>query len=418
MNWNRIGRSTLAVAVSAALGLGATACSRDFTVAYVYATASTTTPMGVVDGYLVDYQSGALTQLANSPTQSGGRNPVSLTAAPSGKYIYVVHRDDSNVVQFAVGTDGKLYPQNTYNTLGSFPVAATVDSTGTFLYVISMYQPGFTSALPGPGNVTIFPINTDNGSLGKPTAVNVGNSPVGITSGPYPSTAAAPKTHYIYVADRETVPTVNGTAQQGAVLTFAQTQGSATLTPVAPPASQVPVTASGVTGVRAGVQPSGIAVDQTGRFLYVTDALSNQLIGYLVSNSGAPAAMTNGPFATGQFPSSVTIDPRAKYMYVTNFNAGSVTAYTIDQATGNPVGSVGSASTPVGPNPTCVSIEPALGIYLYVSNNADVSISGLQLSPNNGTLKQIQNTPFQASALPSCIVAVANGQHATQVVNN
>ena len=69
-------------------------------------------------------------------------------------------------------------------------------------------------------------------------------------------------------------------------------------------------------------------------------------------------------------------------------------------------------------NPTCVTIEPALGIYLYTSNNGDQTVSGLQLSPNNGTLKQIQNTPYPATALPSCLVAVANGQHATQVVNN
>ena len=95
-----------------------------------------------------------------------------------------------------------------------------------------------------------------------------------------------------------------------------------------------------------------------------------------------------------------------------------MTAYTIDQATGNLAGSVGSASVAVQTNPTCVTIEPALGIYLYTANNGDQTVSGLQLSPNNGTLKQIQNTPYPASGLPSCIVAVANGQHATQVVNN
>ena len=103
---------------------------------------------------------------------------------------------------------------------------------------------------------------------------------------------------------------------------------------------------------------------------------------------------------------------------MTNYNAGTVTAFTIDQATGNLAGSVGSSSVAVNTNPTCVSIEPALGIYLYTSNNGNQSISGLQLSPNNGTLKNIQNTPYPATSLPTCLVAVANGQHATQVVNN
>ena len=112
MNWNAIGRGSVATLVSAALGFGTISCSRDFTVAYVYSTAVQGTT-GFVNGYLVDYQSGALTQLANSPIMSGGRNPVTLVAAPSGKYIYVLNRDDSNVVEFAVGTDGKLYAENT-----------------------------------------------------------------------------------------------------------------------------------------------------------------------------------------------------------------------------------------------------------------------------------------------------------------
>ena len=414
MNWNKIGRVAVATTVSAALGLGATACSRDFTVAYVYATASTTTTTGAIDGYLVDYQSGALTQLANSPISSQGKNPVTLVAAPSGKYIYVINRDDSNVVQFAVGTDGKLYPQNTYNTLGSFPLAAAIDSTGSYLYVVSTYQPGFTTAAPGPGNVTVFPINTADGSLDKANtvAVNVGNSPIGISVSPIATGASS---RFVYVVDRETVTAATGTQPQGVLLTFSQPTSSTAMTLVAP---ATPVSGVSPAGIQAGVQPSAIVVDPTGRFVYVTDALSNQLIGYGVGSSGVPNAMTNGPFATGQFPSSVTIDPRGKYMYVTNFNAGSVTAYTIDQATGNPAGAVGSSSVAVGPNPNCVAIEPALGIYLYTSNNAEPTISGLQLSPNNGTLKQIQNTPFPASALPSCVVAVANGQHATQVVNS
>ncbi len=416
MNWNAIGRGSVAAVVSAALGFGTISCSRDFTVAYVYATASTTTTTGVVDGYLVDYQSGALTQLANSPTSSGGRNPVTLVAAPSGKYIYVLNRDDSSVVQFAVGTDGKIYPQNTYNTVGSFPVAAAIDSTGSYLYVASTFQPGFTAALPGPGNLTIFPINAADGTLdlSKTTSVDTGNTPIGIAVSPYPTGAT---THFIYVADRESITAAGSTTPEpiGYIQTFTQTQGSATLT-------RVPeVVAAGQAlppGTRSGVQPSGVAVDPTGRFIYVTDALSNQVGGYLVTSTGLPLPMTNGPFATGQFPSNLTIDPRGKYLYVTNFNAASVTAYTIDQATGNLAGSVGSSSVTVNTNPTCVAIEPALGIYLYTSNNGDQTVSGLQLSPNNGTLKQIQNTPYPATALPSCLVAVANGQHATQVVNN
>ena len=67
MTWNKMGRRTMASVVSLAMGLGLTACSRDYTLAYVYTTSSTTSSIGVINAYAVDYQSGALTQLADSP---------------------------------------------------------------------------------------------------------------------------------------------------------------------------------------------------------------------------------------------------------------------------------------------------------------------------------------------------------------
>lgn len=398
MNWKRISRGGLAAIVSAGLGLGTTACSRDYTVAFVYATASTlATSGGVVDGYQVDYQSGALTQLANSPTPSGGRDPITIVASPSGKYLYVVHNFDASVVEFAVGTDGKIYAQHTYNTIGSFPVSAAIDPTGAYLYVASTFQPGFTQALPGPGNITIFPITTTDGSLGTATSINVGVAPIAIAASQYVTGAAG---NFVYVAERDS-------ATAGSVLTFSHASGSAALTAV---------NASVNAGTPSGVTPSALTVDPTARFLYVTDATSNQLIGYTLGPTGLPSAMINGPFATGSYPSSVTVDPRGKYMYVTNYSISTVSAYVIDQATGNPT-AANSGTGATGTNPTCVTIEPALGIYLFTSNNADQTITALQLSPNNGTLKNVQNTPFLASALPTCLVAVSNGSHATQVVD-
>jgi 6-phosphogluconolactonase (cycloisomerase 2 family) len=127
--------------------------------------------------------------------------------------------------------------------------------------------------------------------------------------------------------------------------------------------------------------------------------------------------MTNGPFSTGQFPVGMTIDPRGKYLYVANYSSQSIGAYVIDQATGTPVGSVGSATTAVPAGPTCVTVDPALGIYVYTSNNLDSSVSGMQLDPHNGGLKQVQNTPFPSSGLPTCVTTVPNGSHPTQIIN-
>src|SRR5882757_39831 len=115
-------------------------------------------------------------------------------------------------------------------------------------------------------------------------------------------------------------------------------------------------------------------------------------------------------------PVGVTIDPRGKFLYVANFSSNTVGAYAIDVASGTPVGSVGSASTSVDTAPTCVTIEPALGIYAYTSNNLASTVSAMKLDPHNGGLSQVQNTPFPSSGLPTCAVSVANGSHPTQII--
>ena len=417
MKLNKIGRVALASILSLAVGLGVTACSRDFILAYVYAT--TASPLaggstaGGVSAYSVDYQSGALIPLADSPV-AAGRNPVTLVVTPTsanGQYLYVVNHDDSTVMEFAIGTDGKLYLKNTYNSTGSYPTAAAIDAAGAFLYVTNTYQNGpnntqlYTPASPGPGSVTIFPINKD-GSLGTATTLNVGNNPVGIV--------ASARNNFVYVLDQETPATGS---PLGVVLGYSQNPGTGVLTPTTGGTMVLRGVKIG-NGYPAGTVPSAITEDPTARFVYVTDQATNQLYGNIVGSGGQLTPMVNGPFSTGLFPVSVTVDPRGKYLYVANYNDNSIGAYAINFVDGTPVPSVGSASVGAGTGPTCIAIEPARGQYLYTSNKLDGTLTGEQIQPNNGGLTPIQNTPFPASGLPTCAVAVANSAygHPSQLI--
>jgi 6-phosphogluconolactonase len=412
MKWNKLGRGTLASILSLAL-VSVTACSRDYVLAYVYVTTAkpltTGSQNGGVSAYAVDYQIGSLTPLADSPI-AAGRNPVTLVASPNGLNVYVVNHDDSSVGEYSIGTDGKIFLQNTYNVTGSMATAAAIDAAGKFLYVTFTYQVGpngqqlYSPASPGPGGVTIFPI-TANGSLGTPATVKVGNNPVGVV-------VSRPKSGVVfaYVLDQEVSPIAT-------VLGFLQNQTTGALTPT--PGTVITTDTTGktvATGYGAGTTPSAIAEDPSSRFVYITDEATNQLYGNLVANDGSLVPMVNGPFATGIFPVGLTIDPRGKFLYVANFSSNSVGAYAIDVASGTPVGSVGSASTTVDTAPTCVTVEPALGIYAYSSNNLASTVSAMKLDPHNGGLSQVQNTPFPSSGLPTCAVAVANGSHPTQII--
>jgi 6-phosphogluconolactonase len=405
----RIGRAALATMMSLALGLGVTACSRDYTVAWVYATSQQT---GTVSAFNVDFQSGSLVQIAGSPFTSQLRNPVSIIVAPNNRFLYVIGgTQDDAVVEMAIGTDGKLFGQHEYNITGHGPTAAAIDPTGSFLYVTFTLQNGYTTASPGPGGVTIFPINADN-SLGTATTVNVGNNPVGVV--------ASALNHFVYVLDADVTPAGVG---QGQILGFSQNTTTGALTPVQ---GTVITTVGGktvATGYRAGTTPTAIAEDPTARFLYITDRGLNQMLGYLVSGAGstAPGFLTpliSNPFITGQYPVAITIDPRGKYIYVANFGASTLSSYAIDPASGNPSGVVGTANGSInGTGPTCVTIEPALGIYLFTSNELSASISGQQLSPNTGSLSTIENSPFDAAPQLSCVASAADGAHASSLVN-
>jgi 6-phosphogluconolactonase len=381
----------MAASVSVAMGLGITACSRDYTVAYVYMTAAKVDP-GLVNGYKVDYQSGVLVPLEDSPVPAGGRNPVALVAAPNGKNLYVINRDDSTIVWFAIGTDGKLYPQRTYNSTGSFPTAAAIDPAGKFLYVTFTYQQGFTTALPGPGGVSVFPIAADN-SLGAAATVATGRNPIGITA----------NSQFAYVIDQDSATNLN-------LIGYSANSTTGFLTPL--PGVTINSANVASTGFAIGTTPAAILEDSTLKHLYVTDQVGNQIIGYSVAASGVPTTLANGIARTDAGPAGMTIEASGKYLYVANVTAGTIAGYTFG-ANGEPVRSTVASSTQSGTGTNCVttigapsSVTPSHAIYLYASNSLSNSVTGQQLNPVDGSLKQIQGTPFTGSTLPSCLVSV------------
>lgn len=401
MTLKTVGQRAIASIVSVAMGLGLAACGRDYTVGYVYVTTAQGTA-GLLNGYKVDYQQGFLTQLANSPIPSGGKNPVTVVASPDHLSIYVIHRDDSSIVHFLIGTDGKIYPQKTYNITGSFATDGSIDPSGKFLYVTYTYQNTilpdgsqqqlYTPANPGPGGVTIFPINSD-GSLGSPSNFKVGRNPVKIS--------ATSKNHFVYVIAQDSATNLN-------LFGFSANAGNGTLTAL--PGITINPDNVPSTGYPSGVTPAGIIVDAAASHLYITDQAANIVLGYTIGANGVPSFI--GSARTDSSPAGMTIDSSGKYLYVASYGAGSVNGFTF-ATNGAPVTSTVASSVQAGSGPTCLSTigapstgEPTHAVYLYASNQLSNNVTGTQLSPTDGSLKQIQNTPFSGNALPTCMVVV------------
>jgi hypothetical protein len=101
---------------------------------------------------------------------------------------------------------------------------------------------------------------------------------------------------------------------------------------------------------------------------------------------------------------------------VINYNSNTVQGYAIDSITGTPSGATGAFATPLGAGPTCVTVDPALGTFLYTSDTLDNTVTAERVTPNTGALAGVQNSPFPASGQPTCLTSVPNGAHASQII--
>jgi 6-phosphogluconolactonase len=424
MKLNNSGQLLLVSAVSLAAAGTVTACgafSNTLTADFVYVTSSKaagSNNYGNVDVMEVNYESGRLRHIPTSPFPSGGRNPVAEAVSPNYANLYVVNQDDNNVVQFAIGSDGKLYPQNTINTPGVFPLAVAV--SGSHLYVADTYQPLPTCspAEPCSGSVAVFPLS----STGAPGTA-VGNpsgdidywpliAPCNTTDVLTPSSLnVAASGKYLFVAAYDTTAAADnaagstntcdasgaGTAPTGYLFMFTS-NSDGTLTAVK--GSPFIVAPRGQNG--AGVQPSALASTSGGQYVYVTDYAGAHVYGYAIA-SGALSELSSSPFASGNQPAAIAVDSTGSYAYVANSLDNTITAYSINAGE---LSSFGTYATSTQPD--AILVDPNTGHYVYAANYLAASVSGYQLMTGSGspTLVVTQNTPYTVDAQSTALVAI------------
>ena len=355
---------------------------------------------GAIEIFAADSQSGARrTGVAGS--DSGGPSPVAMAVSSNYENLYVANQGNNSVVHFAINTNGTLSKKDSV-TLPDAPVSVAVNAAGTYLFVAS----GTTTS-----TLTVYSLS--NGTIGSVATQQVLTIPgyetdtlvpTGVTS------LANNKSVYVTAYDRSAYNpggTTTSNANPGWLFGFNVGSGGA-LTPV-----------QGNPNL-AGVKPTALVADPTSRFVYVTDFASNQLIGYAVLSNGAASFLVNGPFKSGSEPAAIAIDPRGKYLYVANSLDSTVSAYIIDLATGTPSAAVnvsGASINSTDTQPVSITVDPALGRYVYTANQLGNSISGFRLDPNAGSLKPAQSTPYPTKEpRPSALVAIPHGNHSTQAV--
>jgi 6-phosphogluconolactonase (cycloisomerase 2 family) len=152
-----------------------------------------------------------------------------------------------------------------------------------------------------------------------------------------------------------------------------------------------------------GAGPNWVAIDPTGRFLYVLHYGGASIDGFTIGPTGtltAIGAVTN--YTTNMaLPVQPLFDSEGDYLYIINGTSpGNISAYSINQTTG----ALTPLSTPtiaVGNGPTYGSIDsshPATP-HLYVTNAADKTVTLLGINPVTGLLTMIATSGPIASAV-------------------
>jgi len=264
---------------------------------------------GDISGYSVDASTGKLTPVPGSPFAAGSSVDLGVAIDPSGKFLYVTlpSTPPNSVAGFTIDpSTGALtaIPGSPFPA-GTFPWAVAVTPLGGFVYVVNS----------GSDNLSAYSMHPTTGAL-----TPVPGSP--FATGKLPESVAVDALGgFVYVAN------THGNTVSGYSVT-----GAGELTPI--PGSPF-ATGLGPVSVAVGLEITSTgSTTSAASFVYVAIG-GGGVWGYSVNAStGALTPVPGSPFATGVDPSGVTVDPSGRFVYVSNYFSQNVSSYTVDAISG------------------------------------------------------------------------------------
>ncbi len=435
MKLSRIGRVSMALVVSVAMGLGMTACGGG-TIGFMWVLG---TQYNQIAAFKVDDFTGNLTIPPGSPFGSGGTNPVSLVLKPGGRFLYVINKGtglkaDGNggatcqsgaggglISEFSVGGQGVLTFQQSFTSQGCIPVWAAHDSTGNFLYVVDQYAPNTAclpngqpepssptqpKPLPCNGEITVFSVDPNTGRLSLVQNQQIKDPLSGLQLTYFP-VGALPR---MMALSGSCVFTLNSDANQTVFPYIAGSNGQLTLTTN----STINSGAVRATSIIAG-----------GTSIYITDAgpvnqnTPGQILPFTVGGTACSLNTITGGATANLSPASnpvyTLVDSKGKYLYVANqFSTNSTTPNSsisafIIQSNGTLqfVPDAPNNPYPIGAGPVCMVEDPS-NQYIYTSNG-DGTVTGKVLDNNSGKLSNLsRGSTFTAVGQATCLAVSGN----------
>lgn len=421
MKLKKIGQVTLAAVVSFVLLFGATSCTNDYTVGFLFTVG---TQYNQIGSFRERYETGILSAAPGSPFGSGGTNPIRTFVLSGGRYLYVLNQGQpqvdasgnitytgANVSLFSVGGSGTLAFQASYTSQGFNSIRFIPDTTGKFLFVLDTYAPKSTSAVTPQatqsadypcqgsdgkfyptGDITAFNIDPNTGRLSiitnqqqqNPDGTQLTYFPIGCA--PVDFTVSS---GFIFTADAGSAS--NNDVQTVFPYALNASSGQLTLTQNAP-------LVMGTKGMSAISVAQGS--NQSGsKYIYILDAAANngsgEILPFTAGTNGSLQALTNGAVAndaTASNPVSLLVDSKGKYLFVVSAGPttgivnpiSQITGWTIDPTNGT-LSHIAGEPFGTGSGVNCIVQDPS-NQYIYTSSFNDSQITGRILDPNSGNL--------------------------------
>ena len=317
---------------------------------------------GNISAYLIDFNTGGLTQISGS-SFAAELETDSITVHPTGRFVYVANGGSGSISAYAINAGtGALTPVPGSAPSGYTPSSIIVEPTGKFAYVTNAAS----------DSVSAYTIDAASGALtpfpGLP--VSTGHAPQSIAVDPFG--------RYAYVA--------NGLSNDVWVYSIDPTAG--TLTPVA--GGPFP----------SGFSPTCVTVHPSGNFVYVTN-LGHNISAYAVDPAtGSLTPISGSPFPAGTNPLAIVVDPSGRFAYVADVNLG-VIAYSIDIGTGA-LAELPDSPFRAGLESKSVTVDSS-GNFVYVVNEGSNNVSAYAVDPATGSLTPISGSPFPAGTSPMSV---------------
>ena len=324
--------------------------------------------------------SGSVSMVAGSPFQSGGGAEF-MAMDKVHHFLFAANQTGNNISAFSIntGTGGLSPAPGSPFATGATPLGLAVDPQGKFVFVANQ----------SAGSISVFSINASSGAL-----TPVAGSPFTGIANPFGVTVD-PAGSLLFVSS------FNGVAGTGnTISSFAINGVTGALSP-----ADLALPTSSPAGITA---PIGMATD--GKFLFVADHMAeavapftiDQGTGALTPPAALPAPASGCGVSCHHNPLRLTVDPSDKFIYWTNVQAGTLSAFSINNGSLQPISEVSTGQHPFG-----LALTPD-GTLLYVVNKADNSVSGFSVNTANGTVAPISGFPLSTGGnAPTDIVIVA-----------